>query len=265
MVIAGVALAQQKPDATIIDGIRQLRSLPDDQRAVQTKNLAFEIRALDDPKLKIDDAYGLANLATEGDFGHDTLQAVTDTLKIAVQQDPIDAQPYHYDELAQLHYFEHMTVGLTVPPYQAALDRLKVVESARSKVNFTLSDLSGKPWHLSDLKGKVVLVNFWATWCPPCRKEMPDLEVLQGQFKDKGLVILGISDEKEPVVSAFIAKNNYTFPILLDPDRKVNTAYQVQGIPKSLIYDRNGRLVAESIDMRTRGQFLALLAKAGLK
>ena len=266
LAILGAGLqAAQRPDADIIDKMSHLRQMPDDQRAVETKNLAYEIRALTDLKTRLDDAYGLANLATEGDFGVDTLQAVTDTLDQAVAQDTTDAKPPHYDELAQLAWFEGMHVDLTVQYYQAAKDRLKATEAARAKVNFTLADITGKSWRLSDLKGKVVLVNFWATWCPPCRKEMPDLEALQAQFKNQGLIVLAVSDEKAPVVKAFIAKNSYTFPILLDLDRAVNKAYDVEGIPKSFIYDRRGKLVAESIDMRTKGQFLSLLAKAGLQ
>ncbi len=115
------------------------------------------------------------------------------------------------------------------------------------------------------LRGKVVLVNFWATWCPPCRKEMPDLETLYKQFKDQGLVILAISDEDESKVTPFVAEQRVTYPILLDPGRKVNELFQIEGIPKTFVYDRSGKLVAQSIDMRTRRQFLEMLAQAGLQ
>jgi len=111
----------------------------------------------------------------------------------------------------------------------------------------------------------VVLVNFWATWCPPCRKEMPDLEMLYRQFKDQGLVILAISDEVESKVRPFVAEQKVTYPILLDPGRKVNDLFQIEGIPKTFVYDRSGKLVAQSIDMRTRRQFLEMLAQAGLQ
>jgi peroxiredoxin len=130
--------------------------------------------------------------------------------------------------------------------------------------DFTLTDLHGKTWHLKDLRGSVVLVNFWATWCPPCRKEMPDLESLYLQLKDRGFVVLAISDEEAAKVSPFLAQRNITYPVLLDPGRKVNEQLEIEGIPKSFVYDRDGKLVAQSIDMRTRGQFLAMLAQAGL-
>jgi peroxiredoxin len=158
-----------------------------------------------------------------------------------------------------------MDVGPVSPGLQAAFTKLDATDRARSKVDFTLTDLSGKRWTLSSLKGKVVLVNFWATWCPPCRKEMPDLNALYKRFKDKGFVILAISDEVMPTVSKFIDEHQYSYPILLDPGRTVNTAYSVTGIPKSFLYDRSGHLVAQTIDMRTQKQFLDLLARAGLK
>jgi thiol-disulfide isomerase/thioredoxin len=128
-----------------------------------------------------------------------------------------------------------------------------------------LTDLNGKKWTLKELRGKVVVVNFWATWCPPCRKEMPDLEALYTSLKDKGLIILAISDEVADKVKPFIAVKNYTFPVLLDPGRKVNELFRVEGIPKSFVYNRDGKLVAQSIDMRTRKQFADMLAKAGLE
>ena len=111
----------------------------------------------------------------------------------------------------------------------------------------------------------MVLVNFWATWCPPCRKEMPDLNTLYQRFKDQGFVILAISDEEVGKVKPFIAERNIGYPILLDPGRKVNDLFQVEGIPKSFVYDREGKLVAQSIDMRTQKQFLEMLGQAGLR
>jgi peroxiredoxin len=94
---------------------------------------------------------------------------------------------------------------------------------------------------------------------------MPDLETLYERFESQGLVILGISDEESSKVEPFIRERKVTFPILLDAGRKVNEAFIVEGIPKSFVYDREGKLVAQSIDMRTQKQFLEMLAKAGLR
>ena len=247
--------------------IGKLRSLSDADRAVATKSIALQIRQLPPSMRKIQLADGLANVSTEGDFGRDTLQEVATTLALAVTETPTDKSTADaaYDELAQLAKYEHMSVDVKSPEYRAAQARLDAVDEERKKVDFTLTDIAGKTWTLSSLKGKVVLVNFWATWCPPCRKEMPDLQILADRFKEKGLVILSISDEDATKVNPFIADHKYSWPILLDPGRKVNTLYHVQGIPKSFLYSRGGKLIGQTIDMRTQGQFLALLKTAGLQ
>jgi peroxiredoxin len=259
--------AQENP---IFEQIKTLRSLPDDVRAKTTKDLALEIRALPASVGKLKLAVYLASRATEGDFGHETLQEVTTTLAGAVQQAPPEDKPTTsnaaYSALAELARYEHMQVSLESPQYKAAMAKLVADDQKRQSADFTLTDLQGKTWTLKDMKGKVVLVNFWATWCPPCRKEMPDLEALYNRFKDQGFVILAISeDEETPKVGPFISEHKITYPILLDPGSTVNNLFQVEGIPKSFVYDRDGKLVAQSIDMRTQRQFLEMLAQAGLQ
>jgi peroxiredoxin len=257
---------QEKP---IADQIGMLRSLPDDVRARATKNLAMQIRQLPATPNKLSLAGHLAMLSTEGDFGHDMLQEVATTLAAALQEQPIPSKqskiPQPYIELAQLVTYEHVNVKLDDPQFTAALAKMTADDDRRQQADFTLQELNGKTWTLKEQHGKVVVLNFWATWCPPCRKEMPDLETLYQQFKDQGLLILAISDEDAGKVKPFIAQQKVTYPILLDPGRKVNELFQIEGIPKTFVYDRNGTLVAQSIDMRTRRQFLEMLAQAGLK
>jgi len=262
---------QEKPIAV---GLHGLRGLPDDVRATTTKDLALKIRQLPAVPNKLRLANGLANLSTEGDFGFDTLQEVTATLARALREQPLPAQKNGdpaeaYMELAELARYEHVqTAPLSAsntPQLAAALAKLEVEDQHRQQADFTLTDLQGKSWTLKELRGKVVLVNFWATWCPPCRKEMPDLDALYKKFKDQGLVILAISDEEATKVTPFIAERKISYPILLDPGRKVNELFELHGIPKSFVYDRDGKLVAQSIDMRTQKQFLELLGQAGLK
>lgn len=265
----------QNPDATwtkqetpIRDQIRGLRSLPDDVRARTTKQLALDIRGLPKTPHKLALAYALSNLSTEGDFGRDTLQEVTTTLVEALREQPApmngNEPAGEYVQLATLARYEHMKVSLDHPQLAAALAALQKEDEARQAADFTLTDLQGKSWHLKSLQGKVVLVNFWATWCPPCRKEMPDLDTLYRRFKDKGFVILAISDEDAGKVNPFLTEHPVTYPVLLDPGRRVNETFQINGIPKSFVYDRQGKLVAQSIDMRTQKQFLEMLAQAGL-
>ena len=252
---------QEKP---IAEQIGKLRSLPDDVRANTTRDLALKIRALPSAQNKLRLAMGLAGRATEGDFGRDTLQEVTTTLEMAIKEQlPSDQDPYL--ELASLVRYEHMNASLDSPQYTAAMARLENGDRERDSVNFTLMDLDGKPWTLKDLKGKVVMLNFWATWCPPCRKEMPDLEAFYRQFSPQGFVILGISDDEPDKVRAFVQQHGVTYPVLLDPGSKVNELLHINGIPKTFIYDREGKVVAMAMDMRTQKQFLKMLAVAGLK
>ena len=256
---------QEKP---LVQQLRGLRQLPDETRARVTKDLALAIRQLPISPNKLTLAYGLANLSTEGDFGHETLQEVATTLAAALREQPPaekGSQPgMPYVELAELVRYEHVQASLDSPQFAAAMSKLAADDQRRANADFTLTGLEGKAWSLQDLHGKVVLVNFWATWCPPCRKEMPDLETLYQEFKDRGFLILAISDEDISKVKPFITEHHTTYPILLDPGSKVHELFQVEGIPKSFVYDRDGKLVAEAIDMRTRGQFLEMLARAGV-
>ena len=256
------------PETAISDQIRHLRSLPDDVRARTTKQLAIDIRRLPVTLNKLHLANSLANLSTEGDFGHDTLQEVTTTLADALREQPLPMegnQPNSvYVELATLVRYEQVQASLDNPQFAAAIAKLEADDKQREGADFTLDDLQGKTWTLQALRGKIVLVNFWATWCPPCRKEMPDLDALYQRFKNQGFVILGISDEDAPKVKQLLAERSVTYPILLDPERKVNQLFRIGGIPKSFLYDRNGKMVSQAIDMRTQGQFLGMLAQAGL-
>lgn len=257
---------QEKP---IADQIHNLRKLDDTTRARTTKELALQIRKLPAVPNKLRLADGLANLSTEGDFGKDTLQEVTTTLADVLRKMPPKGKPGEpsdpFVELASLVRYEHMKAECHDPQFAEAMANLEAADAKRQSIDFTLTDLQGTPWHLRDLKGKVVLVNFWATWCPPCRKEMPDLQALYDKYKEQGFLVLSISDEESAKVVPFINERKITYPVLLDPGRKVNDAFEVMGIPKSFVYDREGKLVAQSIDMRTRNQFQEMLAQAGLQ
>jgi peroxiredoxin len=254
----------------IVMQIRGLRQLPDRKRGRVIKRLAFEIRKLPSSENKVRLATGLATLSTEGDpGGRETVQAVATTLAGALGEHPPAAsggQPaMPYAVLAAMVHYEHMKVTLNPPDFAKALSELKQQDQRRQQADFTLRDIEGRKWTLKNLRGKVVLVNFWATWCLPCRKEIPDLDALYKRFKGQGLVILGISDDTTTKVRTFARQRKIAYPVLLDPGSKVKMLYSVEGIPMSFVYGRNGKLVAESMDMRTRQQFLTMLADAGLK
>lgn len=107
--------------------------------------------------------------------------------------------------------------------------------------NFALPSTVGERFTLADLKGKVVLVNFWATWCPPCRAEMPAIEAAYRANKDAGFVVLAVDQmESADVVNAFRTKYNLSFPLLLDADGGINRQYLVSALPTSFFVDRKG-------------------------
>ena len=119
-------------------------------------------------------------------------------------------------------------------------------------VDFTLPDLDGKSVRLSDLRGRVVLINFWATWCPPCRAEMPSMNDLYKDYRDKGLEILAISTDVDGrrVVAPFVEKYGLTFPVLLDPKMDVGSGIQVRGIPSTYLLDKQGRVAGLEVGAR---------------
>ena len=108
--------------------------------------------------------------------------------------------------------------------------------------DFELSTLQGNTVKLSDYRGKVVFLNIWATWCPPCREEMPFMEALYRRLKDRDFEILAVSIDRKgkEVVGPFVEKYGLTFPILLDPENTVYKLYGLTGVPETFIVYRNG-------------------------
>jgi len=116
---------------------------------------------------------------------------------------------------------------------------------------FTLEDLRGSMMSLKDFRGKVIFLNFWASWCGPCRIEMPAMELLWQVFQDDDFVILAVDvKEERDTVSSFIEKNDYTFPVLLDSRGKVANMYDVRAYPTSFLIDWEGKVVGKAVGAR---------------
>lgn len=127
--------------------------------------------------------------------------------------------------------------------------------SGEKAIDFTLKDLDGKKVALSDYKGKNVYLNFFATWCPPCRAEMPDIEKVYQKYKDKDFVVLAVDlGEDRNTVKSFIEKNKFNFKVLLDSDQTVGEQYSTTAIPVSIFIDKKGNIVAKKVGAMTSGE-----------
>jgi cytochrome c biogenesis protein CcmG/thiol:disulfide interchange protein DsbE len=132
------------------------------------------------------------------------------------------------------------------PAVSAPSPRESVAGAAAPRANhpapdFTLADLSGAPVRLGDLRGQVVLVNLWATWCGPCRAEMPMIQAAYDQYRAQGFTVLAVNEREDAeAVAAYMAEGRLTFPALLDQDGAVGAAYQAGVMPSSFFIDRAG-------------------------
>ncbi|MEJ2592461.1 MAG: TlpA disulfide reductase family protein [Candidatus Thiodiazotropha sp.] len=116
---------------------------------------------------------------------------------------------------------------------------------------FTLSGLDGRSHALADYAGRVVIVNFWASWCPPCRAEMPSLNRAWAKLQGKGVAMLAINAaEDRAAVAAFVGDHPIAFPVLLDSDGEAGTRWAVKGLPTTFVIDRAGRIVYRAIGDR---------------
>lgn len=120
--------------------------------------------------------------------------------------------------------------------------------SAQPAPDFTLTTLDGAPLRLSDLRGKVVFINLWATWCPPCREELPSMERFYKQYKDRGVEILAVSEDTDPAaVRRMVAAQGITFPILMDENKRVFNLYRATGVPETHLLGKDGRVHGSQI------------------
>jgi thiol-disulfide isomerase/thioredoxin len=128
---------------------------------------------------------------------------------------------------------------------------LPLLREKRQSKDFTLKTPEGKSVTLSQLKGKVVFLNFWATWCGPCRVEMPGMEALHRRYREEGLEFVAVDIMENAVqVRDFMKNSNYTFPVLLDPHGSVSTSYGIQALPSTYILDRDGKIIFFALGAR---------------
>ena len=125
----------------------------------------------------------------------------------------------------------------TVPGAQAS------VQLSSAAPDFTLKSVAGPNLRLQEQRGQVVMINFWATWCGPCRQEMPHLNRIYDKYRSTGFVLLGVNIDDDPRAAADLAaKLGLRFPVLLDTDKKVSRVYDMSAMPATLLVDRDGRV-----------------------
>ncbi|MCC7159370.1 MAG: TlpA family protein disulfide reductase [Ignavibacteria bacterium] len=146
---------------------------------------------------------------------------------------------------------------------------VKSVSNAEKKndmVDFTWEE-NGKEIKLSDYKGKVILINFWATWCPPCRKELPDLSQISTDYKDKDFKMIGVSiDDNQEVLNNFLKTNKLSYTVLYEPNELVakymtTTGQNQNVVPQSYLIDKNGKVVEAIIGSKSKADFISIINK----
>ena len=144
-------------------------------------------------------------------------------------------------------------------PSTSANEMTNVATTSMPSPAWELKDVDGKPVKSSDFTGKVVILDFWATWCGPCRMEIPGFIELQKQYADKGLVVVGVSLDQDgaSVVKAFMEKTGINYPIVLGDEAIVSAFGGVEGIPTTFIIDRNGRIVGKHVGYSAKAEFEA--------
>jgi peroxiredoxin len=138
-------------------------------------------------------------------------------------------------------------------PLAEAIKELDLIKPARQKLadDFTVATPGGDKFRLADQRGKVVMVNFWATWCPPCLEEMPAMERLYRKHKDAGFTLVAISVDADPKkVTPFVTEHKLTMPIGVDPKMDLASTYGVRALPSSFVVARDGNLAALAIGPR---------------
>ena len=141
------------------------------------------------------------------------------------------------------------TIAADLPPLSHSLTK----QAAKTAPALKLKALDGQPHDLAQLRGKVVLINFWATWCPPCRREMPSMERLSQALKGEAFSVLAVDvGEDDDTIGTFTSQldTTLTFPILLDTSSRTMQAWKVAGLPTTFLVDKQGRIVASAIGGR---------------
>jgi cytochrome c biogenesis protein CcmG/thiol:disulfide interchange protein DsbE len=148
-----------------------------------------------------------------------------------------------------------LMIAISIPVFQRA-GSVRAAGKRKAVPDFRLSDLSGKPWRLSDHRGEIVVVNFWATWCGPCQEETPGLIRLSRHYAGKGVAFVGISTDDDPasVIPPFLQEFQIPYPIVL-AGPNVSLAENIDGLPTTYLLDRQGRIAKKLVGATDEAEF----------
>ncbi len=173
-------------------------------------------------------------------------------------------KPRQFIGLALLGLLLGAGAGLTYKWWQARQAELALPSSGQLP-DFTLDNIDGTPWRSEEWRDRVLVVNFWATWCPPCRREMPLFVRLSEEFAPRGVLFVGIAIDDPEKVRNFIDTHGIEFPILLGQEKGIQLAHQlgdlVEGLPYTVVTDRHGRIVMQRMGEVTETALRPLLEK----
>ncbi len=211
-------------------------------------------------------ASNLAVSAEEVAVEPEIVQSIAELLVEELNRRPEDESgDLATDYLADLAFYHHIPVSFDSPRYRVDMVERETEARVRAAADFTLRDTNGKQWHLRSLRGNFVLLNFWATWCPPCQRELPELQAVYNRYVDHGLLVLAITDEDIGAVKRYLSRSRLSFPILLDTVGVTKKQFLINGFPHSVLYNTNGKIIAQFPGPLTKREVEDLLARSGLQ
>jgi TonB family protein len=191
-------------------------------------------------------------------FGESSTNTITTTFKRVQLNEPVSDDLFAFRPPADAKEVDQLD-------FMAASNGKGAGElTGKEAIDFTLKDLAGNDVSLQKLKGKVVVLDFWATWCAPCLVELPHIEKLHRDLKDSGVVFLGINDEAADTARDFMKSKGYTFASLVDTEKEVSGKYEIDVIPQTIVIDKTGKVSAHYFGTRNEDELWKGLAKAGV-
>jgi len=265
--LSSCALLSQDLNSPVKREILELRTLPTPQWEAATAKILKEVRAMEAGPTKLFLAFGLTQVVDESSVSRGTLRAIAETYHQAlIESPPADAaeRSSQYEYLATFIHYQHVEVDFQDAELAKAQAVLAADDADVRKADFTLSDMKGNTVTLSRLRGKIVLVNFWATWCVPCLAEMHDLDAIQKRYGSQQVAVVSLTSDERQKIETLLEREHYQQQILLDSDGTIYKKFHVSEIPHLFVFDRNGRFEVDYLGRHSQAELIEMLHRPGL-